>query len=110
MEGDLLFEGNRVDYDVALDWLVRLPDESGIMYLTDFNEDRQEGTLKICTDGEIEKIADDVAAFQYCFNGRGETVFFVDYNFGKDRGDLKGYDGKKVTFIDSDVTCVLNFE
>lgn len=110
MEGDLLFEGNRVDCDVALDWLVKLPDENRIMYLTDFNEDRQEGTLKICTDGETEKIADAAAAFQYHSNERGEAVFFADYNFGKDRGDLKGYKGKKVTFIDSDVTCVLNFE
>lgn len=110
MEGDILFEGNRVDYDVALDWTVRLADESGIMYLTDFNEDRQEGTLKICTDGETEKIADDAAAFLYRSNERGELVFFVDYSFGEGRGDLKGYDGKKVTFIDSDVTCVLNFE
>lgn len=110
MEGELFFDGNRVDYDVALDWIVRLADGSGIIYLTDFNEDRQEGTLKICMDGETEKIADDAAAFQYYFNGRGEAVFFADYSFGKDRGDLKGYDGKKVTFIDSDVTCVLNFE
>lgn len=107
-EGELYFNGHRVDSDVKAGSVRELKNEAGVCYLTDMNKNLTEGTLSVYDGSEAEKIADDVA--YYCSNEKGEIAFLADYNFNRCRGELKQYKNGKVKSIDTDVTEILFFQ
>ncbi len=105
-DGDLYRNDTKVDSDVYSFSVVE--QENGtLLYLTDIDEDKQEGTLKLYQNGKNKKIADDVPTNSYGFFDSDKVAFLSDYNFKKLRGDLKVYDGKEAVNIDSDVKQIV---
>ncbi|MBR5596861.1 MAG: zinc ribbon domain-containing protein [Lachnospiraceae bacterium] len=105
--GELYFNDTKIDSDVSVGSVKFLDDGTGVMYLTDLDSENYEGTLKIYKNGKDIKIADDVASYES--NESGKIIFLQDYNFKKNRGELKLYSGKEAVLIDSDVTAILYY-
>ncbi len=101
--GELYFNDKKADSDVKM-YSARVLEKGGVMYLTDPNNDGS-GTLYQYKKGDPEKIADDVA--DYVEQANGGIAFLSDYNFSRNRGDLKLYEKGKVIAVDSDVTCII---
>lgn len=106
-QGELYFNDQKIDSDVLSGSVLELGNGEGILYLTDPDDQYQEGTLKMYQGSKSIKISDDVAA--YVSNDKGEVAFLEDYNFGRYRGDLKVFKNNKATLIESDVTSILYY-
>jgi hypothetical protein len=104
--GDLYFEGSKVDSDVESGSVKTWKDGAGILYTTD-PDSNYAGTLKQYNGSKTVKIADDVA--DYLSGSSGNIVFLSDYNFTKGKGDLKLYKNGKITDVDDEVACILNY-
>lgn len=101
--GDLYYNTEKIDSDVDT-YSCRKLEKGGILYITDPDDDGA-GTLYKYVKEEPEKISDDVA--DYIERKDGSIIFLKDYNFSKDRGDLKIYNKGKVNDVDSDVSCII---
>lgn len=105
--GELYCNDDKIDSDVSCYSVDVLADGTGILYITDPDDEYSEGTLNIYKSGESVRIADDVSA--YDSNESGNVAYLCDYNFEKYRGDLKVYNGKDSELIDSDVVGILYY-
>ena len=101
--GDLYMDAQEVDYDVRLGWRVYF--DGKLYYYTDWNSEREYGTLK-CFDGkEAEKIADDVNDCD--FTAEGDLLYLYDYSTSSYTGTLYRYAGGKAEKLDDDVMALL---
>lgn len=103
--GDLYFDDKQIDSNVDVRSLLLMKNSIGVMYMTDTEEENMAGTLKWCDGTKSTEISDDVA--YYRSNGKGEIAFITDYNFNKNKGDLKVYKDNKIRDIDDNVTGIL---
>lgn len=101
-EGELFVNGESVDDDVYLrSYLIRYnAEENDLLYMTDYDNDKYEGTLRVYNGKEAEDVSDDV--YGYTIGSNGKVLFMYDYNSSKWEGSLAIYDGK-VTEIADDV-------
>lgn len=105
-EDDELYYADTLIAEEVGAWIVW--ENEAILYLTDMDKDRKEGTLHLYQNGKDTEIADDVSnAGGYGMFDSDKVVFLTDYNFKKFRGDLNVFNGKKVQNIDSDVTGII---
>ncbi len=103
-EGDLYIGDESVAYDVSV--YSGVTEESGAYYyLTDYNSDKERGTLYCYDGGKPVKIADDV--HHYDVLGGGRVLLLNDYSMDKYKGQLCLYSGRKLETLDDDVVCVL---
>lgn len=102
-EGELYVDGKKVDDDVYLSG-GQMSESGALLYATDFNSSREEGTLKQYSGGKSVKIEDDVYAAAYMPNG--SILYLTDYSTSKYRGDLYVYNGKS-TKLDEDVVTII---
>lgn len=103
--GELYLNGNKVDYDVYC-WSVEYDSESGkLVYFTDYNEEKEYGTLKMYSGKKAEKVADDVHAF--VLDPSGNVLYLADYSQKYCKGDLYLAKGTKATKLDEDVVTIL---
>jgi len=102
-KGDLYRDGSRLDFDVNLYTLTETED-GDLLYFTDWNEEKQRGTLKIFAKNKAEKVADDVHDFLVS----GEKILYRnDYSTKFEKGTLFVYAGGKSKQIDIDVSAIL---
>lgn len=105
-DAELYYGNQKIDDDVER-YTVDVYEDGTILYLVEADGESLEGTLKMYKDGNIIKIADDVAADSYKIIDGDKVIFLQDYNFNKGKGNLKVYDGKKISYVDSDVSCIV---
>jgi len=103
--GEMYVNGKAADVDVFAESLIYHEDEDLILYFTDYNEEKNQGTLRIF-DGKAESIMDDV--YRAYFTPDGDVVFLVDYNTEKGRGELYVWTGSKPKKIADDVNRIYN--
>ena len=102
----LCLNGQVVDADVRSYSGKLVGNGKKIVYMTDWNEKEQKGTLRVATGTDSIWIADDVSYF--ASNDDGNIAFLEDYNFDENRGDLKIFRNNKIMLIDNDVKFILN--
>ncbi|MCM1113422.1 MAG: zinc-ribbon domain-containing protein [Muribaculum sp.] len=113
-KGDLCVDGKVVAYDayVGGDPLVIsgesfvVDDAGAYYYVTDYNSDKQQGTLSYYANGKSVKVADDV--FAYSLVGNKKAVVLGNYSMSKYRGELYLYTNNKLKTMDDDVVCILS--
>jgi len=106
--GEIYRERKKLATNVYFDSLYSLEDSDMLFYLTDYDQDKEEGTL-YCRRGDGQtKIADGV--YQYVPVNEKKVLYLTDYNTEKRRGELVIYQGgKKRDTVDTDVTYIFDF-
>lgn len=100
-KGDLYINGEKIDYDVTR-YTVNYNEDTGrLTYLTDYNFEKQYGTLKTYAGKEPEKIADDV--YDYRVLPNGNILYLYDYSLKHHQGELYLWNKKEPQKIDDDV-------
>ncbi len=106
-KGDFYINKSLIDYDVTTYITLYDEDASNIYYLTDYNEEKEYGTLKVYSDGKSKKIHDDVYDFSLTPDGR--VLYLIDYSLTNYKGELYEWSSGKSKKIDDDVVCVLSY-
>lgn len=94
-----------IDYDVYLYMLDVYSDLDKIFYFTDWNDEKDYGTLKVYDGKEATKIADDVHSFSVTPDGR--VLYLYDYSLNYYKGELHEWSNGETRKIDDDVVCVI---
>lgn len=102
--GDLYVNGNNVDTDVYAYGMSYSEELGAILYYNDYDEEKEQGTLKMVKGKKGVKISDDV--FQYSILN-GKLYFLYDYSYKSYTGSLYIYTGNKTKKIDDDVICLM---
>ena len=80
-------------------------DQKQIAYMTDYDADKDEGTLMLYQGKKAKKVADEVHSFT--LNPDGKLLYLTDYSDTKYEGDLYVWNGSKGKKIDEDVVCII---
>lgn len=104
-KGELYINKEKIDYDVKVYSDAVLTEPNQVIYFTDWNSEKEYGTLKIYQDGKSTKIADDVHAFTITPDGR--VLYLYDYSMNHYRGELHEWDNGETRKLDEDVVVVL---
>ena len=104
-KGELYINKNKIDYDVYSRSVVEYSDLDKIFYFTDWNDEKNYGTLKVYDGKEATKIADDVHSFSV--NPDGRVLYLYDYSLNYYKGELHEWSNGETRKIDDDVVCVL---
>ena len=102
-KGDLYIDKTEIDYDVSLDFITYMGD--AVLYFTDWNNDKEYGTLKKYDNGEKIKIADDVHTFAAF--GDNDILYLYDYSTKYYTGTLYRYNNGDPVKIDDDVMALI---
>ena len=102
-KGDMFVNDKEIDYDVRL-WFVIAKDDM-LLYYTDWDYDKSEGTLKMYKDGTKTKIVDEVHDFDVAEDG--EIFYLCDYSNNYYAGTLYRYNKGKPEKIADDVVELL---
>jgi hypothetical protein len=104
--GDLYRDKKRVDFDVDRYQLYSMKSTSSILYVTDYDEESKEGTLKLYNGNTSIVIGTDVHDF-YATDDNF-IIYLQDYDIKRLRGDAYLYDGSKQRkVIDEDVSVII---
>lgn len=104
-KGELYVNKTKIDYDVNIYRTTVYSDSDKVIYLTDWNDEKQYGTLKIYQNGESVKIADDVHSFSTTSDER--ILYLYDYSLNYYKGELHVWENGETRKIDDDVVCVI---
>lgn len=104
-KGELYVNKVKIDYDVSVYSTVVYGDSDKVIYVTDWNDDKYYGTLKIYQDGESVKVADDVHDFSVMSDGR--ILYLYDYSLNYYKGELHVWENGETRKIDDDVVAVI---
>ena len=107
---DLYANKKCIDEDVSTNARLRLiEDTDTIVYMVDYNDEKQKGTLKSADiGGKAKQIAEDVHTFEIAPNG--QILYLQDYNLSSNKGDLYiSTNGKKGKKLDEDVRRILSY-
>ncbi len=104
-KGELYINKNKIDYDVYCYSVDVYSDLDKIFYFTDWNDEKDYGTLKVYDGKEATKIADDVHSFSVTPYGR--VLYLYDYSLNYYKGELHEWSNGETRKIDDDVVCVL---
>ena len=104
--GEMYLDQTKIDYDVKIGSETFDKDQNVIVYFSDWDSEKQLGTLKRYANDESTKISDDVHAFHLQANA--DVLFLYDYSLTYSTGELRLYNGKKDNpKIDDDVTAII---
>lgn len=104
-KGELYIDREKIDYDVNFYSIQYMEDQECVTYYTDWNDEKNYGTLKIYTGKDAQKIADDVHSHFVLPNG--EVLYLYDYSPKYYHGDLYLWNKKDTEKIDDSVVCIL---
>lgn len=104
-KGELYVNKTKIDYDVTNYPGPVYSDSDKVIYFTDYNHEKQYGTLKIYQNGESAKIADDVHSFSTMSDER--ILYLYDYSLNYNKGELHVWENGETRKIDDDVVCVI---
>ena len=104
-KGELYINKNKIDYDVEIYNVEVHSDLGKVFYFTDWNDEKDYGTLKVYDGKESVKIADDVHSFSVTPDGR--VLYLYDYSLNYYKGELHEWSNGETRKIDDDVVCVL---
>lgn len=104
-KGELYINKNKIDYDVEPYSVEAYSDLGKVFYCTDWNDDKDYGTLKVYNGEETVKIADDVHSFSVTSDGR--VLYLYDYSLNYYKGELHEWSNGEARKIDDDVVCVI---
>ena len=93
---------NKIDYDVEN---CRTDELGRMFYYTDWDWDKETGTLKMYDGKDIVKISDDVHEFQVIPDGR--ILYLYDYSINYNKGEFYEWSDGKTREIDDDVIYVV---
>lgn len=98
--GEMYIDKENIDEDVYLSaWIVN-EDCSEIYYMTDWNDEKKEGTLKLYNGKQTVEIDDDVYWPSRAFRVDDSVIcYMTEWNAEKQKGTLKIYNGKKAEEI-----------
>ncbi|MDE6659949.1 MAG: hypothetical protein K2K01_07550, partial [Eubacterium sp.] len=107
--GTTMKVGEQVEDDVLPYGIMYQPGSSDFYYAKDFNEKTRETTICKFSNGESEKIADDVLFSVFGFaNVDGKYLVLTDFDIDDGNGTLVCIDGDKKYEIDSNVENIDN--
>lgn len=104
-KGELYIDREKIDYDVNSYGIRYMEDNECVTYYTDWNTEKNYGTLKIYAGKDAQKIADDVHS-HFVLPG-GEVLYLYDYSPKYYHGDLYLWDKKDTEKIDDSVVCII---
>ncbi len=105
--GDMYIDRQTVDYDVSLYDIRSDKDADTIAYFTDYNDDKEQGTLRVYKNGKAETVSEDVHAFS--MTPAGDVMYIYDYSSRRCTGDLFVWRNGAGEKLDTDVTAILPF-
>ena len=76
-----------------------------LFYLTDWDNDKKCGTLKVYQGDKVTKIADDV--YDYVVTNEGRAIYLSDYSLQYHMGELSEWNKGKTRKIDDDVISII---
>lgn len=103
-KGELYVDKEKVDYDVRSSG-VTVEEDGDVIYFTDWNDEKDYGTLKIFEGKEPEKISDDASSYVVTPDGR--VMYLYDYSKKYHKGELHVWDNGKSRKVDEDVIAIL---
>ena len=101
--GDLFVNKQIVGYDVYAYEVSTIG--NSVLFYTDWNSDRNCGTLNVFTNGETNVVSDDVG--NAVMTDSGDILFLYDYSISRRNGTLCLYSGGNVTKLDDDVELII---
>jgi len=103
---DVYINKKVADYEVKTSryWIVD-EEANTIVYFTDWNSEKQYGTLKVYENGKAVKIADDVHS--YAVTNDGDIAYLCDYSTKYGKGELHLYKNGSSEKIDEDVAAII---
>lgn len=104
-KGELYINKARIDYDVRIYSVNVYTDLNKILYFTDWNDEKEYGTLNVYQGEEAVKIADDVHSYSVTPDGR--VLYLYDYSLKYYKGELHEWSNGEARKIDDDVISVL---
>lgn len=112
-KGDMYVNKVKIDYDVRIYssvFDVRIyssvfSDSDKVIYFTDWDDDKEYGTLKVYDGKESVKIADDV--HQFFITPDGRVLYLYDYSLYYYKGELHVWENGETRKIDDDVVCII---
>lgn len=107
-KGELYFDKTKIDYDVKINDVYYNEESKQFIYYTDWNNEKDYGTLKIFKKGKAEKVYDDVHRFS--LTPEGEVLFLYDYSMNSYKGDLYMYKNGKSKKIDEEVVTIFSYD
>lgn len=97
---------NKIAADVRIDRIYSFPNSSSLLFYTDYNSEKMNGTLSLYENGKIQKISDDVSSF--IAENEKNVVYQTDYDFEKCEGNALLYAGSAESIkIDENVNALL---
>lgn len=103
--GEVYIDKVRVGTDVCIRSVVNYGDCDKVFYLTDWNDDKEYGTLKVYQGDKVTKIADDVC--DYSVTNDGRALYLYDYSLSNHKGELREWNNGETRKIDDDVICII---
>ncbi len=104
-KGDLCVEGEEVDYDVYIYTALYQMEDDSLLYLTDWNDDKEYGTLKTYSKGTRTKVADDVHSFTMTQDDN--ILYLYDFSIKSYKGGLYLYNDGKPEKLEEDETAII---
>lgn len=101
--GDLWIDGKEIDYDVYC-YSISIQDGT-VYYYSDWNAEKEYGTLKKYANEKTTKIADDVYSWRL---NEGNILYLYDYSWNSNSGTLYIYKNGDSEKISDDVTCIIS--
>ena len=101
--GDLWINGKEIDYDVALSFTIK---DGSVYYCSDWNDEKNCGTLKIYANEKTIKVADDVDDWRF---NEDDILYLYDYSQNSQSGTLRLYKNGKSEKIADDVTNMIYY-
>lgn len=103
--GEMYIDKVRVGTDVCIWSVVNYGDCDKVFYLTDWNDDKEYGTLKVYQGDKVTKIADDVC--DYSVTNDGRALYLYDYSLSNHKGELREWNNGETRKIDDDVMSII---
>lgn len=103
---DLYINKVKTDFDVYTA-KVTYDEESGkLYYITDWDSEKELGTLKVYSNGESVKISEDVHDFYPIADG--QLLYLYDYSVKYSSGELRLWSKGESKKLDDDVICLIS--
>ena len=103
--GKMYMNHKQIDSDVNLYNAIYVEEAGILVYMKDWNDDKDFGTLKMRKGNKTTKIASKV--YDYNILPNGEVLFLTEYDEEKAEGTLSIFKNNKVKKIDHGVTAIL---
>lgn len=105
-KGELYINKEKISDDVEMGYSEAYSELGKVFYFTDWNDDKEYGTLNFYNGKESVKIADDVHSYYVTQDGR--VLYLYDYSLKYYTGELYEWFDDETRKIDDDVVCVLS--